>query len=479
MTTTVFKAPYIVAYQDGGHRILRDGYVVVTDDRVVHVGGSYDGPSDSVVEVPDRVITPGLISTHAHIASSPIDKSLQEDIGRRVFWQTGLIEVLPTLANSMRAEDVEACVDYSMLELVRTGCTTVFAMDRASEYVADAAERTGIRAYIGDMYRSGAWRTTDGSRVTYTWDEESGRQGLRRAIETVEALDGRADGRVRGCLAPAQVDTCTEELLRASKEASDSLGAPLSLHTSQSIVEFIEMNQRHGRTPIEWLDSIGFLGPRTILGHAIVVAGSSYANYPGDDLALLTDSQTSVAYNAWCFGRRGIVLETYPEYLRRGVNVCLGTDTAPQSMIESLRWTAVLGKVTDRNAEASTARDVFDSATLRAATALGRPDLGRIAPEAKADLLFWRTDSLFMTPVRDPIRTLVYAAQAEDLAEVMVDGQWIMRDRAVRGIDERAVLERLQRSAANVWRRWPEADWAGRQLDELCPQTYPDFADEP
>lgn len=475
MTRTLIKAPYIVAYQDGGHRVLRDGCCVVEGDHVVHVGKSYDGPFDDVVEARDRVVTPGLISTHAHITESPIDKSLQEDIGRRVFWQTGLIEILPTIAASLEPEDIQACVDYSMLELVRTGCTTVVQMGALSEYVAEAAERTGIRAYLADMYRSGAWRTTDGSRVTYTWDEAAGRDGLDRAVRLVEKLAGRANGRISGLLAPAQVDTCTAELLRASKDASDALEVPLSLHASQSIVEFVEMNQRHGMTPIEWLDSIGFLGRRTILGHAIVVAGSSYANYPGDDLALLAESGTSVAYNAWCFGRRGIVLETYPEYLRRGVNVCLGTDTAPQSMIESLRWTAVLGKVKGRNAEESTAGDVFDSATLGAARALGRDDLGRIAPGAKADLLCWRTDSLFMTPLRDPIRNVVYAAQAEDLAEVMVDGAWVMREGQVQGVDEPAVLDRLTRSASRVWERWPNADWARRPLDEVCPQTYADF----
>ncbi|PZG48104.1 amidohydrolase [Spongiactinospora gelatinilytica] len=475
MTTTLIKAPYIVAYQDGEHRILRDGCLVVRDDQVVHVGRSYDGPADEVIEAGDRVVTPGLISTHAHITESPIDKSLQEDIARRVFWQTGLIEVLPTIVACMEPEDVRACADYSMLELIRTGCTTVLQMGAMSEYVADAAEKAGLRAYVADMFRSGAWQTTDGTSVSYTWDEEKGRQGLARAVDLVGALDGRANGRIGGFLAPAQVDTCTEDLLRTTKEASDELGVPVSLHASQSIVEFIEMNRRHGMTPIEWLDSIGFLGPRTILGHAIVVAGSSYANYPGDDLALLAATGTSVAYNAWCFGRRGLVMETYPEYLKRGVNVCLGTDTAPQSMIESLRWTAVLGKVLGRNAEESTAKDVFDSATLRAAAAIGRDDLGRISSGAKADLLFWRTDSLFMTPLRDPIRNIVYTSQSEDLADVMIDGAWVMRDRQVPAIDEAEVTARLQRSAAKVWAKWPSADWAGRTLPELCPPTYADF----
>src|SRR4029079_15647388 len=142
--------------------------------------------------------------------------------------------------------------------------------------------------------------------------------------------------------------------------------------------------------PVEWLSDLGFLGPRTVLGQALFISGNSWGNFAGEDLSQLAGSGTSVSYNAWCFTRRGIVMESFPDYVEAGVNMCLGTDTAPQSMIESLRWTAIAGKVAARRTDVSTARQVFDAATVNAADLLGRPDLGRIAPGAKADLLFWR-----------------------------------------------------------------------------------------
>jgi 5-methylthioadenosine/S-adenosylhomocysteine deaminase len=200
-------------------------------------------------------------------------------------------------------------------------------------------------------------------------------------------------------------------------------------------------------------------------------------NFAGDDLALLADSGTSVSYNAWCFLRRGIVMESFPGYVAAGVNMCLGTDTAPQSMIESLRWTAIGGKVAARRTDVSTARDVFDAATVNAAALLGREDLGRIAPGAKADLLFWRTDGFTMTPVRDPIRNLVYYAQPSDLAEVMVDGRTVVEDGEVLGADVPGATQRVQRAAERVWSRWPDADWAGRSLEQVAPQTYAAFED--
>ncbi|HEX4471195.1 MAG TPA: hypothetical protein VH085_04455, partial [Nocardioides sp.] len=124
MATTLYRAGWIVAFQDGEHRILRDGCVVVTDDRIAHVGSTYDGEVDRTVDLPDRIVTPGLINTHAHLDESPIDKSVQEDVGNRQFWLTGLIEILPAEMAGLDEEGARACVDYSLIELARTGTTT-------------------------------------------------------------------------------------------------------------------------------------------------------------------------------------------------------------------------------------------------------------------------------------------------------------------------------------------------------------------
>ncbi|HEX3222857.1 MAG TPA: amidohydrolase family protein [Nocardioides sp.] len=475
MSTTLHRAGCIVAFQDGEHRILRDGCLVVEDDRVIHVGATYDGPVGRVVDAPDRIITPGFVNTHAHLDESPIDKSVQEDVGNRQFWLTGLIEILPTEMAGLDEEGARACVDYSLIELARTGTTTVVQMGGIEEYSADAIEASGLRGYVAPMYRSGRWFTPDGRRVEYDWSPDDGRAGLEHAVDFVERLRGRGGGRVQGLLAPAQVDTCSEALLRDSKAAADALDVPISLHASQGVWEFQEMTRRHGRTPVEWLSDLGFLGPRTLLGHAVFLSGNSWVNFAGDDLGLLAASGTSVSYNAWCFIRRGLVMESFPEYVAAGVNMCLGTDTAPQSMIESLRWTAIAGKVAARRTDVSTARDVFDAATVNAAALLGRPDLGRIAPGAKADLLFWRADGFTMTPVRDPIRNLVYYAQPDDLADVMVDGRLVVEDGVVLGVDVAAATRGVQRAGERVWERWPQGDWAGRTLEQVAPQTYADF----
>jgi 5-methylthioadenosine/S-adenosylhomocysteine deaminase len=419
-----------------------------------------------------------LISCHAHLAGSPLDKSFIEDVGPRNFYMSGLFEMLPTRAAAQDDAGTRACIDFSMAELLRTGCTTAVELGGCSDDTVQRAGMCGLRLYIGPSFRSGRWFTDDGKTVQYAWDEAAGEKGLRRAIDFIEKHQGSFGDRIRGILSPAQVDTCSPALLQRARAAADALGMPLTLHTSQSVNEFQEMTRRHGMTPIEWLLDLGFLGPRTILGHAIIIGGSSWANYPADDIRILADTGTSVAHAVWVFARRGIAMESFGKYLQAGVNMALGTDTCPQSMIEAMKFAAVVTKLVDRQTESTSAADAFNAATLGGARALGREDLGRIAPGAKADLVIWDTETLSMAPVRDPIKNIVYNAQASDVHTVIIDGQVVMRERQIPGIDEKSLARNLQAAGERMWAAMPRVDRLGRDADGLSPRLYPLFREE-
>ncbi len=464
-----------MAFQSGEHRLLENGCLVVEGNEIIHVGHDFDGTVDNVVDARGRVVTPGFINTHSHLAGSPLDKSFIEDRGRRQFSMSGLSEMLPARSEAIDPEGTEACVDYSMGELLRTGTTTVMEIGGIGDYVASAAEKAGLRAYIGNGYRSGRWLTRDGRKMEYDWNEEAGIAGFHRAVELIERIDGRANGRIKGFLSPSQVDTCTEDLLRLSRGASDRMQVPLALHTSQSVFEFDAIVQRHGLTPVEWLESIGFLSEWNILGHVIIIAGSSWPQFAGDDLSILARNGASVAHCVWVFARRGIAMESFPRYIEAGVNMTLGTDTSPQSMISGMRFTAVIGKIMARDSEKSTSADVFNAATLNAAKMLHRDDLGRISSGAKADLFFWDAASTFMVPLRDPIKNIVYNAEAEDLREVMIDGNWVVRENRALNVDQQAANKALQFAGERMWSEMGPGDWAGRGADELSPQTFPKF----
>ena len=151
----------------------------------------------------------------------------------------------------------------------------------------------------------------------------------------------------------------------------------------------------------------------------------------------------------------------------------LGTDTFPQDMIEEMRWAALGCKWIDRDANRGTARDVFNAATLGGARALGRSDIGRLAPGAKADIIIVDLHRLHSGPVDDPIKTLVYAAAGSDVETVIVDGRTVLTGGKAPGVDEGAL-----RQVACAAHRWQQAQFAaqnpsGKPSSVLFPTSYP------
>jgi len=94
------RAGYVIAFDGRGHRLLKDGVVVIEGDTILHVGPRFEGRVDEVVQAPERILTPGLISTHAHISGSPLDRSFIEDRGNPQFWYSGLFEMLPVCSEA-------------------------------------------------------------------------------------------------------------------------------------------------------------------------------------------------------------------------------------------------------------------------------------------------------------------------------------------------------------------------------------------
>jgi len=161
----------IVAYQDSAHRILENGCIVIDGNEIIHVGRTFDGRIDRVINADDQIITPGFINTHTHLSESPLDKSFVEDRGRRQFSMSGLAEMLPVRGAAIDEAARHASIEYSMAELIRTGTTTVMEIGGQGDYTADAGARSGLRAYIANGYRSGRWLTRDGKKMEYEWDE--------------------------------------------------------------------------------------------------------------------------------------------------------------------------------------------------------------------------------------------------------------------------------------------------------------------
>jgi cytosine/adenosine deaminase-related metal-dependent hydrolase len=313
-------------------------------------------------------------------------------------------------------------------------------------------------------------------RLTRAVDEAAGWKEFEAACTFVRRVDGGAGGRVRGLLVPREVETCAPDLLRAARQAAGELGVPITTHAAYSVIEFQDIVHEHRLTPIELLESVGLLGPDLTIGHGNMPAEAYRFFAGGRDLELMGRHGVSISHCPVNIARRGRALDSWARYRAAGINIALGSDTYPRDLIMQMRTASYFGKVMSGDLGAASAAEVFDAATLGGARALGRDDLGRLAPGARADVVIVDLtggDTLRYGPVRDPIKSLVECGIGDDVETVIVDGVVRMEHRRIPGVDLADLRTRAQTAAEAVWARWPEWDPLGRTAEAMSPWSFP------
>ena len=91
--------------------------------------------------------------------------------------------------------------------------------------------------------------------------------------------------------------------------------------------------------------------------------------------------------------------------------------------------------------------------------------------------MFVGLDSVRMSPVRDPVRSLVYGATEEDVKRVIIDGKTVVEDGLVLGMDEKEISEELQRIGDNFIDAIPSRNSEGKTADQISPQSYKEWRD--
>ena len=471
MSTTVIRnADWIVAHDGAGH-VYAAGDVAWTGDRLVHVGGAFKGAAETEIDGRGRLVMPGLVNIHSHPSSEAMNKGFLDELGSPALYMSSLYEFMPLFRPD--DEGRPACVEVALAELLQSGVTTVVDLSVAWDGWLETLARSGLRAVVAPMHRAARWFTRNGHVVEYEWDIPAGRAAQAEALALADAAAAHPCGRLSGMVAPSQIDTCDADLIRDGYAAAQARGMPFQIHAAQSVVEFHEITRRHGVTPLEWLDSLGVLGPGAIIGHGIFLNDHPGAHWPqARDFDLLRDSGAAVAHCPVVFQRRGIALRTLGRYLRAGIPVGVGTDTYPHNMLEEMRQALINSRLGAGDVFDLRTADVFDAATTGGAAILGRDDIGRLAPGAKADLVSVDLTHPAMRPVREPIRSLIYAAAERAVRDVWVDGRQVVADGRALAFDLDDALDRLEAAQRRAEAAFRQLDPQGRTHDQASPFVY-------
>jgi 5-methylthioadenosine/S-adenosylhomocysteine deaminase len=476
LTTTLIKnADWVIAWDANERRhVYRRGIdVAFTGEAITHVGADFTGDAGVTLDGRGLMVMPGLVNVHSHLGHEPVYRGIREEHGVANMYMTGLYERAQAFDVSDPALR-RAALEVALCEVLKSGVTTVCDISPIYDGWTDIVGRSGIRGFMAPGFASARWKLSDDHSLGFDWDEARGRNGLDAALVLIDGLGKHPSDMLSGVVSPMQIENCTDDLLRDSLDAARDRKIPFTLHAAQGVLEHLEMVKRHGTTPIRHASDIGILTPDTIIGHAILPDTHSWIRWhTKDDICLLAESGCSVAHCPTPFARYGILLESFGDYVRAGVNMCIGTDTTPHNMLEEIRKAGTFARIASRDINSVSTGMLLHAATVAGAKALMREDLGRLAPGAKADIVLVDLQHPDMMPARDPLRSLVFHAAERAVKDVYIAGRRIVADGRVTTLDHQDAAERLTQAQAKMMQATPARDYRGRTADAIAPLSLP------
>ena len=414
-----------------------EGDVSVRDGVIVSVGRAPDGPFDLVIDAAGGYLLPGFVQTHVHLCQTLFrghadDMPLLEWLRRRI-WPMEAAHSPATLRASVR---------LAAAELLRTGTTTVLTMETVhdTDVVFEALSELGLRATVGKCMM-------DSDREVPSRLQEQTTRSVDESLALMRRWHGAANGRLRAAFAPRFAVSCSRELLEAVAALSASEHALVHTHASENQDEIAVVRQiSGGLSNLEYLAHTGLATSRLCTAHCVWVSD--------DEQRLLAERQVKVLHCPGSNLKLGSGIAPVVEMRRRGIAVSLGADGAACNnrldMFDEMRLAATL-QAMRIGPGALPARDVVWMATREGARALGLEDsIGSIEIGKRADLIVVDRNGPHLAPGNDPWSTVVYSARGTDVRLVMVDGDVLVKDFALTGMDPAEVASEARTAAAQL-----------------------------
>jgi 5-methylthioadenosine/S-adenosylhomocysteine deaminase len=425
----------LVVTMDSADRVLADGAVAVDDGAIVGVGprAEIDAAfrASERLDGAGRVLMPGLVNGHGHAAMTLL-RGVADDL-ELMTWLNRYI--FPAEVRFVDEAFVRTGTELACLEMIRGGTTTFVDMYYYPDTIAEVVEGCGLRGVIT--------ATVINQRSP---DSATAEDGLALARAFLGRWQGR-NPRITAALGPHALYTLTPELLTRTRELAEEFDVPVSIHLSESPFEIANSRERFGTTPVHKLETIDFFRGHTIAAHVI---------WPTDDeLPILATRSIGAIHNPTSNMKIASGVAPVARMLEAGVSLGLGTDGAASNndlnMWEEMRLAAFLQKVDTMDPTALPAPAVLRMATAGGAQAIGLgARTGSLEVGKRADLIQVSVDDPRLVPLYDVVSHLVYVADQQDVVNVVVDGQVLMRDRQVLTLDQDAVIARARALAEKI-----------------------------
>ena len=409
---------------DNRNSIVR-GDLLIRDRRIAAIGGGGQ-TADTVIDADGCAVIPGFVQTHIHLCQT-IFRGAADDLAL-IDW---LKQRVWPMEAAHSATSIKASASLGIAELIKGGTTCALTMETVNHTaeVFKVVEQSGFRATVGKCMMD------KGDEVPRALQEQTA-DSIDESLALLEEWHGKADGRIRYCFAPRFAVSCTRELLEKVARLARARGVMIHTHASENTTECRMVEEETGLRNITYLDSLGLTGRHVALAHCVHLSD--------EEIEILKTTQTNVAHCPSSNLKLGSGIAPIVKLLEQGISVSLGADGAACNnrldMFTEMRTAALLQKAL-HGPEVMPANQALRMATIDGAAALGlAAEIGSIEAGKRADLALVRLDRLHSTPVEDVVSAVVYSSQPDDVDTVLIDGEFVLRDRKLLTIDEKDTL---------------------------------------
>lgn len=431
----IIKNGYVVT-MDPQRRVYKDGFVAIKDSRIVEVGETKNiGNRYTDVEVIDakgKVVLPGLIDAHTHLY-----QVLYRGLGDDMPLAEWLQKCIWPLSKCLGREESYMGALLASLEMLKSGTTTFvdshyINLDKeCHDGIAQAVEEIGIRGVLG--------RTTIDSDPAPEIFRETVDVAQKEAAKVIEKYHRSADGRITVRVEPLNETLASKEMIKAMWELSKQYNVGMNMHLAETVGRVQSSREKYGLSSVEFLNSIGVLGPNLLLAHCVWISKK--------EIHLLSATGTKVVHNSVSNQYLADGVAPVPAMIKNGVTVSIGADGACSNnnldMFDAMKAAVLMHKVNEMDPLALTAEKALEMATIDGAKSIGMEDeIGSLEEGKKADIILIDLNRPDMTPKYSIISNLVYATNGSAVDTVLVDGKIVMDNRRIVKMEEEKIIEK-------------------------------------
>ena len=429
MSSSLLKSDLVVAL-DQNDNILKEGYLIVEDDRIIEMGSQKDldhrRKFDDVVELKNRLVMPGLINAHTH---TPMTLFRGHVEGHTLFTMEGWYNTIRVLELEMEPQMLPGAVAVSCAEMIRTGTTCFADQYFWMDQIIPEVRGSGLRAALA-------------YGIVELGNEEARERELAAATTFLNDLKG--DPLLDGWVGPHAFFVDNSEIaMQLELELAAKHNTGFHTHFGTGDEEEVYCQRKYGHSAIQQLKLMGFLERPILAAHCITLQPADFSN--------LAHTPFTVVFCPSSDMRNAAGIPPLVEIQAAGINVALGTDNVTNNnsydMFKEMTLTGKVMSFVKSDPAAIATRSILEMATLGGARALGmEKEIGSLEIGKKADLIALDLDEIGWSPLggQDIYTALVYSVTGQHVRDVMVNGQWLFRENRWLTVDFNAARRELE-----------------------------------